>query len=168
MNLSRLLGTGGTIVTFVGVAFTGVSLFLGFRFGLLKTIHEYIGVGMVAFALAHVLLNWKGFCNYFSSLKGVAIGVLCVAICVACFFDFGKKPNPAKQFGGVSYNAVKLLRLGSAGESFGTSDDITRFLSAMNLPMSNLELRLQDFIKDNNLDEAEVLKLVLPPMKKGK
>ena len=167
MKNFRTLGTGATIATFAVIAVSGVALFIGIRGGNLKLIHEYIGVAMVVACVLHIVANFRPFVNYFKGLKGVIIGAFSAILIALCFISFGSNAGGKAPVAKMLYPAVLNLSVSEAKNAFKTNEaKFSEFLQNANLTNANQNLSISEFAKANNINADDLVRAILPQMKR--
>ena len=162
MKNLKNIGTGSTIATFVVIAVTGVALFFGVRAGLIKTLHEYIGLVMVAAAVIHIVVNWKPFLNYFKGTKGTAIVVaLAVVAGIWGYSVSGSMPKQTNWKKGMAYDKMITMDINTAMSAMdGNQTRFNEFLASKGIQAPQ-NISIKDFAKANKLNENELLDAML-------
>lgn len=62
----RVIATSLTAGIFLIIGISGLMLFFHISDGLVKSLHEYLGVAFVVVAILHVIYNWASMKNYFT------------------------------------------------------------------------------------------------------
>lgn len=162
MKNIRLFGTGATIITFVLVALSGVALFFGVRGGIIKTVHEWVGLIMVVAALAHIVANWRGFLGYFKGAKAVAIILPVVVLLAGWGYSTTLPKDGASMWKkGLAYQKLVMLDINTAIETFGGDKArFSEFLASKGID-APANISIKDFAKANKLKENELLDAML-------
>lgn len=103
LNL-RAYATPLTIGTFLIAGVTGVLMFFHLSTGLNKVVHEWIGLGMVAAIVLHVVLNWRAFKGYFK--RPVAMSLIAGAVVI---LGLSFMPTAEAEGGRPDFAAIELV-----------------------------------------------------------
>lgn len=106
IKVSREWATPLTIGVFVLMGVTGLLMFFHWDNSLQKTLHEWVGWGMVAAVVVHALANWLGFKRYFKPGPALWIMTLFALVVVGSFVPWsgGAKKGPSTP--GLAIQAV--------------------------------------------------------------
>lgn len=97
MNKARIreVATSLTTLVFLVIAISGVMMYFHFNTGVVKELHEILGLVFVVAALLHVIMNWKSMRNYFS--KKIFISITLIVTIISILFvsqNLNKGQNP--------------------------------------------------------------------------
>lgn len=79
---------------FLIMAATGVGMFFHLETDLMKGLHEWAGLAMVAGGAAHLWLNWRAFTTYFKRPVAGAIMGLCAVLLGVSLLPIGGAAGP--------------------------------------------------------------------------
>jgi len=119
-----------TMGTFLLTAGTGLGLFFEVRWGLVKPIHEWLSLTLVAGALLHVWDHRKSVLKHLSGTWGKAFVAAGAAILIASLIPFG---------GGKEGGELSSRALGETLERI----PLAQLASARDLPVDSLVARLK-------------------------
>jgi hypothetical protein len=81
-------------LSFAAVGISGVLMLLEVRFTGMKTLHEWVGVTLVASGTVHLLLNWKALLGYLRNRSAIAALAAVAVLCLVLFFAVsGESPE---------------------------------------------------------------------------
>ncbi|SEP86221.1 DUF4405 domain-containing protein [Thalassovita taeanensis] len=121
MSTLRKIATPLTIGTFVLMGTTGTLMFFHAETPLNKFAHEYIGLGMIAAVVLHVILNWRAFTLYFK--RPLAMGVMGVFVLALglSFLPLTGQEQPRPDL--VAIQLVTGAPISTLGPMLGTDTD---------------------------------------------
>ena len=99
---------------FVGMS--GVLMFFDLDGGLVRNMHEWLGLGFVIIALAHIWRNWKGFTKVMT--KRLGLSILAVVAIIAAGFIVQKSTNPSP--GRLTIDRVMSAPISASAAIYGT------------------------------------------------
>lgn len=91
------LATSFTSIIFLVIASSGVMMFFHFNSGLVKSLHEILGLVFVFAACLHVLVNWKSMKNYFSKKIFISAIIIITIVSAGFIMQSGSKGTNPKQ-----------------------------------------------------------------------
>lgn len=154
MKISRNIATFGATLSFFIVGLSGVAMFFHLDFGGMVTLHEVIGLFMVALCILHIHVNFAAFKKYFKNKNNVAI--LCAIFALVLTLLFTLAPNPKDE----AYDKLAQANLKEIMQTLHTDEAyFAHFLQEKNLILDE-DISLQGFIDKHKLDEDEVIRAV--------
>ncbi len=108
----RAWATPLVIGSFLVMAVTGVLMFFHLEIGLMKTVHEWAGLAMVAGGVAHVVLNWRAFTLYFKRPVAstiVALGAIVLGLSAVLSGGEGGGNPMVAVMGGLGQSRIEQL-----------------------------------------------------------
>lgn len=154
MKISRNIATFGATLSFFIVGLSGVMMFFHLDFGGMVTLHEVIGLFMVALCILHIHVNFASFKKYFKNKNNVAI--LCAIFALVLTLLFALAPNPKDE----AYDKLARANLKEIMQTLRTDEAyFAHFLQEKNLILDE-DISLQGFIDKHKLDEDEVIRAV--------
>lgn len=173
MNVALRVSTPVTVGVFVVSAVTGVLLFFHLGERLVKGLHEWIGLAFVAFALLHILRNWRALVGY---ARKPVLWVGCAASLVAAA-GFIVPALGAKEGGGGGDAQRRLTQvvMGAPIEQVApllatTVPALTERLTTAGFKVEGGALSLNEIAKASGRSPRELVELVvagLPPAAGG-
>lgn len=158
-SIPRTWATPVVMACFTLMASTGVLMFFHWQSPLQKEIHEWLGWGLVAAVLLHVLSNLPAFKRHFSGQRRAAV-LLGVALLVTGGTYFvrpaeGKGPSVP----GIALQALTKAPLHTLAEVFGLSvADARQALSGAGLTLADDNASIDTVAQGNREQVGKALK----------
>lgn len=143
IKVSREWATPLTIGVFVLMGATGLLMFFHWDNSLQKTLHEWVGWGMVAAVVVHALANWLGFKRYFKPGPALWIMTLFALVVAGSFVSWsgGAKKGPSTP--GLAIQAVSGAPIRLLAPLYGrTPEQARQALAEAGITMADDEATL--------------------------
>jgi small-conductance mechanosensitive channel len=146
---------------FMVIAVSGIMLFFHVGEGLVKELHEWLGIAFVTAATLHVYRNWSSFKRYFQQRSLWAVLTLTVVVTLAFVVPAGL----LGQRNGIRLivEAVTTAPLQQIAPILGTSyEDIRAKFAEQGIVIDNPSISLREVAHHSKRELPEVLSIAIP------
>lgn len=151
--------TAATAALFLVVAASGIAMFFHVGEDLVKELHEWLAVVMVAFAALHIFKNWKPLVGYFrrrTILAPLALTTIAAAVfIVPAAMSSGENPRAR------IFHALENAKLTDVGQMLEVeADALAETLKTRGFVIASNEQRLSEIAQASNKPPMAVVMTV--------
>lgn len=147
IKVSREWATPLTIGVFGLMGVTGLLMFFHWDNSLQKTLHEWVGWGMVAAVVVHALANWLGFKRYFKPGPALWVMALFALVLAGSFVPWPGGAPKGPSTPGLAIQAVSGAPLRLVAPLYGkTPEQARQALTAAGITLADDEASLASAI----------------------
>lgn len=158
-GLINKYATAATATLFLVVAASGVAMFFHVGEDLVKEMHEWLAVVLVAIAALHIYKNWKPLANYFRK-RTILVPLVLTLVAAAAFIvpaSMSSGENPRARV----FQALENAKLADVGQLLEVApDDLASTLKTRGFVIASNDQRLSEIARASNKPPMAVLMTV--------
>ena len=156
----RSWATPFTIGAFFLSGLTGIMMFFGLAYGLIRPVHEWLSWLFVIGSVFHIQANWKVFISYFTKPLGRGIIASFVIIILIAFLPFGgggrKSPNSALS------RIVSSLPIETVATALNERpEELVKRMNARGINVSGRSDTISEIAAANGMESMRILRIVI-------
>lgn len=156
-GIKRDIATSFTTLLFLIIGISGIMMFFHFYDGLVKELHEILGLVFMLAVLFHVAFNWSSMKNYFS--KKIFISVSAIVALISAIF-ISQSLNQGENPKGIVFNKVFNAPLTTSFKLLnGNYENAIKKLKEQNINLISSN-NIESIAKANNTSPFRIISII--------